>query len=231
MNGNVGAALAIAVAVGVPILIIASIVLALRRGDNSRTFNFDLQALYLYIVALVSLVILLFSIFSLTDATLSLAFQTYLPAPDPQPIPPPTDGTPPRPSRDFSEDQARFARQRLAQSLAGFLVTLPVWWFHWQSARKRSFTRQAFLGHRLYLYAIMVIALIASVVSGGQALSRLFEWILGAVDWSGFNGARNFWKSTLETAINSLVALGLWTYHRRALGQVPDEAVMVDAGE
>ncbi len=223
--GSIAAAIAIAVAIGVPVILLGGVFLAVRRSEPVQSFAVDLQAVYLYIVSLVSVVILLFAVFSLADAALSLAFRTYLPDIPPQaPLEKSADPTAP-PPRDFVADQTRFARQQLASTLAAVLVTLPVWWFHWRAARRRSFAQRAFLGHRLYLYAVMVIALIAAVVSGAQAASRLLEWLLGAVDWSQANAAANFWKGALASGIDSLVALGLWTYHRRELASVPGEVL------
>jgi hypothetical protein len=215
-------ALAITVAVAVPLVLIGSVFLAVRRSDQ-HVFSVDLQAMYLYIVALVSLMIAMFTVFSLVETGLSLAFQTYMPPPPeanrPKPVPPDAEIEP----VDVGAEQNRYQRQALADRLAALLVTLPVWWYHWRTAARRAVEREAFLGYRIYVYAIMVVALIATVVSGGQALASLLQWLLGAINWNEYRAVENFWRSAMGAAANSLVALGLWMYHRRALALAPTE--------
>lgn len=235
---SVGLAIAIAIAVGVPAVLIGSVFMAVRRGGDSLHLSIDLQAIYLFVVALVSLLILLFGAFSLVDTGTSLVFQTYLP-PEVVPARPLPEGTtaPPTPTptpeeERFRQDQqrGRFVREQLAQEMAILVVTLPVWWFHWRAARQRAFQRGAFLGLRLYLYLVMVVALVASVINGAQALGQLFQWLLGTVDWSEAQAAQQFGKGVMTAAVNSLVALGVWTYHRRQLGRVPEDVTPVATG-
>ena len=231
---NIGFAVAIAIAIGVPTLLIASVFIAMRRSGDSPHINLDLQAVYLFAVALVSLLIALFGAFGLVDTAAGFAFQTYLP-PETVPAKPLPDGTPPPLTPEderFRQDQlrGRFIREQLAQQLAIVAVTLPVWWFHWRGARQRASQRRAFLGLRLYLYLLMIVALVAAVVTGAQALGQLFQWLLGTVDWSDPLAAREFGKGVTTAALNSLLALMVWMYHRRELNRVPEDVTPMAAG-
>lgn len=208
--------------------------MAMRRGGDGPHFNLDLQAVYLFAVALVSLLIALFSAFGLVDTAASFAFQTYLPT-EAVPAKPPAEGTTPTPTPEeerFRQDQlrGRFIREQLAQQLALVVVTLPVWWFHWRGARQRAYQRQALLGLRLYLYLVMIVALVSAVVNGGQALGQLFQWLLGTVDWTDPRAAAEFGKAVTGAAINSLLALAVWTYHRRQLSGIPEDMTPVATG-
>lgn len=232
---NIGFAVAIAIAIGVPTLLVASVFVAVRRSGDSPRFNLDLQAVYLFVVALVSLLIALFGAFGLVDTAAGFAFQTYLP-PEVVSARPLPEGTaaPTTPEEErFRQDQlrGRFVREQLAEQLAIVVVTLPVWWFHWRGARQRSYQRRAFLGLRLYLYLVMVVTLVTAVVSGAQALGQLFQWLLGTVEWADSRAGQEFGKGVTTAAVNSLIALGVWMYHRRELSRVPEDVTPVAAGK
>ena len=192
-------------AVGVtPVLVVLALLVgaialsiwAARRGNVA----FDMRQTYFYLVALLTLLIAFFASFVLPGRVFMVAFSDPSAPPD------------------------LYMRQQIAESLGMILVALPVWWWHWRDARRRALVTNRLLALRIYLYAVIVIALVTAVIVGGIAVSEIIKALFGLVDFSSADSARMFWQNELTEVVNLLTALLVWLYHWRTVERVPADA-------
>jgi hypothetical protein len=140
------------------------------------------------------------------------------PRPVGTPVPPPTLSPEQRAAEEQTERarledyELRSAKEGVVSSLAMVLVALPIWVFHWR--RWRALTRaQSPLLFRLYVYALMLIAMITAVVRGGGAVSALLKLPIGAADFSSRYASLTFVQELASGLVGALVALLAWWYH------------------
>lgn len=178
---------------GVVIGGVALIVWTMRRGN----VVVDIRQIYFYLVAFATLLMGFFGALQLVGQMFTLLL-------------PYSDG-----------ESNIFTRQQIVGTLSVLLIALPVWWFHWQPARRRALATQRLLALRIYLYAVTIIALVTAVIVGGIAVSEIVKTLFGLVDFSSADSVRMFWKDELTAVVNLLTALLVWFYHWRSVEHVP----------
>jgi len=184
------------VTIGLPLLVIAGIVAALRKGVSWKAIN--LKQIYFSIISFVSLLVVFFSLLSLTESVLTLALRTH-------------------------RYEWEKPKEDIARMTSLVIVSFPVWLFHWSRTRRIAYAEKAFLLYRIYLYVVMVIALIATLACGGLLVHQFIKLAMGIVEWAKAAEVRAFWKDVISAAINALLSFGLWFYHWRLVERVPRE--------
>ncbi len=117
---------------------------------------------------------------------------------------------PPQPS----DNESQGAKEGVASSMALLLIAFPIWWFHWQRWRTLAQKELRFF-FRLYLYALMVITVLIGLVSGGTAMSKIFQLILGNIPLGTPYGQLTFTKDIVGAIFGVALALVAWWYHAR----------------
>lgn len=217
--GSVATIVVLLVIIGIPLVLIAAMVMLLRRGGTGR-LEFDFGTIYYHLVAFITLLIAGGALFSAVYSILNLALGTWMPDPALQPVLPPgvEKPVPIVPPQDI------WVKEQIASSAALFLVATPVWLYHWVRARKNVGASKGLFIHKLYLYLVVVVALIAFLVSGGALLSKLIGLLLGIVDWSSEYSRNSFYRDTISALFQMFVAGTVWLYHWRAVNTLPTEA-------
>lgn len=202
-------------------------------------FSLDLRRLYYGAVAFLVFLIAFFSIQVLTNNLVRLPLiasvpfeERHPPVPTPLPPPPitavPVAGTPvPAPTATLTPEQQTFVqepeplredwelrgiKESIASGLAIVLVALPVWWWHWR--RWRALTRiEATQWFRLYVYALMLMALVVAILHSASALGKVLAWLLGITDFTTRYAQIAFTQELASSVVNALIALFAWWYH------------------
>ena len=140
------------------------------------------------------------------------------PTPVPQPtLSPEQRETIQQKERARTEDfELRSAKEGVASSLAIVLVALPIWWFHWRRWRALTQTDSAQL-FRVYVYALMLITLITTVVRGAGVVGAIVKFLLGVVDFSSGYATFAFARELTGGITGALIALLAWWYHWSAV--------------
>ncbi|MCX7840282.1 MAG: DUF5671 domain-containing protein [Anaerolineae bacterium] len=204
-------------------------------------FSFDLKRLYYGAVAFLVFLVAFFAAQMLASSLVRLPILASVPfeerhPPVPTPLPPPpatavpmagTPAPPPAAVATVTPEQPvpvqekeltredwelRWAKESVASTLAIVLVALPVWWWHWRRWRAltRSESAQFF---RLYVYAMMLIALVVAIGHSASALGKVFTWLLGITDFTTRHTQLVFTQELVSSIVNALIALLAWWYH------------------
>lgn len=168
--------------------------------------NLDVRRLYLYIVAFVALLVSFVAALALTGDLLTLALRTYQPEMS-MPVPP--EIVPYQPPADA------WVKGRIADFLGPLLVALPIWLLHWRRALQLTGASRAYTIHRVYLYAIALIAVVTAIGFGGLLVAQGFRGLLGLIDLSNDLAQRNLYHDLALGLLNGLICLGLWWGHWR----------------
>lgn len=203
--------------IGLPLVSIAAVVMLLRKSGQAR-FDLDFASIYYHVVALITLLIAGAALFALVNSILNLSLGTWRPDLEIKPAGPPGYEVPVMP-----EPQDRWVKQQIASTGAMFILVTPVWLYHWAKARKQALKTRGFFIHKMYLYLVVVIALIAFLTAGGVLLSKLIEFPLGNIDLSVERSRNEFYRDSISSLFNMLVAGAVWLYHWRAIGKLPSE--------
>lgn len=201
-------------------------------------FLLDLRRLYYGAVAFLVFLIAFFSMQVLTNNLVRLPLivsvpfeERHPPVPTPLPPPPvtavPVAGTPvPAPTATLTPErqtlqepepvredwELRGIKESIASGLAIVLVALPVWWWHWR--RWRALTRiEATQWFRLYVYALMLTALVVAILHSASALGKVLAWLLGIADFTTRYTQIAFTQELASSVVNALIALLAWWYH------------------
>lgn len=204
-------------------------------------FDLDLKRLYYGATAFLVFLVAFLSLQTLTDNVLRLivvsnvSFEERRPGPVPI-LPPPPTAAPvagthqptPVPEATLTPEQRalleekervqledwelRTAKEGVASSLAIVLVALPVWFWHWRRWRALTQTESVQF-FRLYVYALMLVALVTTVFRGASAVSKIVTWFLGAADLSTRFATLTFAQEFIGSVIGALIALLAWWYH------------------
>lgn len=213
----------IPIGVGVAVLLIvgAAALVIVQRGQPAVTI--DLRELYFLIVSLFTLLMAFFSLTGIMGSILDLALRTYEPIPTPlsPPIGPREEMPPVAELQPY--DPTLWIREQIAQAGAATLIAIPVWAFHWQRARRLAEEKGPSLLHRLYLYGIMILALLFVIGSATGLLTQILRAVVGAIDWGDVYQQRFFWKNVLSTLISALLAGTIWAYHFLLVNRLPTE--------
>lgn len=204
-------------------------------------FNLDLKRLYYGATAFLVFLVAFFSAQVLSDSVLRLMVVSSVPLAERQPpiltplAPPPTAAPvagvsqpTPVPEATLTPEQRaqvqelerarledwelRSAKESVASSLAIVLVALPVWFWHWRRWRALTQIESAQL-FRLYVYALMLIALVTAVSRGASAIGKVLTWLLGIADFSTRFAALTFAQELIGGIVGALIALLAWWYH------------------
>lgn len=203
-------------------------------------FSFDLKRLYYGAVAFLVFLVAFFAAQMLASSLVRLPILASVPfeerhPPVPTPLPPPPvtavpmAGTPVPPSavatvtpepqvlvqeKELTREdwELHWAKERVASTLAIVLVALPVWWWHWR--RWRALTRiESAQFFRLYVYAMMLIALVVAIGHSASALGKVFTWLLGITDFTTRYTQLVFTQELVSSVVNALIAMLTWWYH------------------
>lgn len=205
-------------------------------------FDLDLKRLYYGATAFLVFLVAFLSAQTLTDSVLRLSVVSNVsfeerrpPMPIPTLPPPPTaapvaDTHQPTPvpeatltpeqreamqqmAQVLAEDwELRSAKGSVASSLAIVLVALPVWFWYWRRWRVLTQTQSAQL-FRMYVYALMLVALVTAVFRGASAIGKVLMWLLGIADLSTRFAALTFAQELVGSILGGLIALLAWWYH------------------
>lgn len=204
-------------------------------------FSLDLRRLYYGAVAFLVFLIAFFSMQILTNNLVRLPLiasvpfeERHPPIPTPLPAPPitavPMAATPvatptaratltpepqtivPEPEHWREDWELRSTKESIASGLAIVLVALPVWWWHWR--RWRALTRiEATQLFRLYVYALMLMALVVAILHSASALGKVLAWLLGIADLTTRYTHIAFTQALGSSVVNALIAVLAWWYH------------------
>ncbi len=201
-------------------------------------FDLDLKRLYYGATAFLVFLFAFFAVQLLADSVLRLMVvssvpweerQPPIPTPlptltpvvvthQPTPVPEPTL-TPEQRAQIEEMERARVEdwelrgnKESVASSLAIVLVALPVWFWHWRRWRTLTQTQSAQL-FRLYVYALMLIALVTAVIRGASAIGKVLTWLLGVADLSTRYATLTFTREFIGSILGALIALLAWWYH------------------
>jgi len=208
-------------------------------------FDLDLKRLYYGATAFLVFLVAFLTAQTLVDGVLRLMVVSNVPlekrrpppVPVPTPPPPPTAApvagtnqptpvpeatlTPEQRAQIEERDRARLedwelrsAKESVASSLAIVLVALPVWFWHWRRWRTLTQTQSAQL-FRLYVYALMLVALVTVVFRGASAIGKVLMWLLGIADLSTRFATLTFTQEFIGSVVGALIALLAWWYHWR----------------
>lgn len=210
-------------------------------------FDLDLKRLYYGATAFLVFLVAFLSLQTLTDSVLRLIVVSNVsfeerrpPMPVPTRLPPPTavpvagtnqptpvpEATLTPEQRALMEEKARVlaedwelrsAKQSVASSLAIVLVALPVWFWHWRRWRALTQTESVQF-FRLYVYALMLVALVTAVFRGASAISKIVTGILGVADLSTRFATLTFAQEFIGSVVGALIALLAWWYHWTNVG-------------
>jgi len=174
--------------------------LAVERGElrqePAEVEAIWLPRLYLYLAALAGALLLLFGAASL----LRLALQAVV-------------------GGDIVVSEPGWWHERLASGIAVVAVGLATWGAHWGYATRRlaghnwwaeSEHRSAL--RRLYLYTLLAIAVLATLIGLFQGLEALLRWALGADQGSQ---AEPLARRVLDPLLGALPFALFWIYQRR----------------
>jgi hypothetical protein len=106
----------------------------------------------------------------------------------------------------------RLDANSLSGALGFLVISAPIWWLHWRRLLKFSgrFSGGILNGHRFYLFTAVCLTVLAMLISGGGAVTRMFQLLFGA----GGEPARQW-----AALAGNLLALGLssaiWLAHWR----------------
>ena len=117
--------------------------------------------------------------------------------------------------------ELRGARGQLATSLAAVIVALPIWAFHWRRFRRLAADGSAYLLHRVYGYAVMVVTLVTMIVSGADVLRQPLLAMLGALDLSTRYAQLSLTRGVLGSVLGLAWATLVWWYHWRVVETAP----------
>lgn len=204
-------------------------------------FSLDLKRLYYGAVAFLIFLIAFFATQVLATSLLRLPVISSVPLeerqpPIPTPLAPPTTAVPvavdqhlptPVPTATLTPEQQALvqetervqedwalhsAKESVASSLAIVLVTLPVWFWHWR--RWRALTRTELAQFfRLYVYALMLVALVTAIVHAASALGKVLTWLLGIADLATRFATLTFAQELVGNLLGALIAGLAWWYH------------------
>lgn len=119
-------------------------------------------------------------------------------------------------------------RQTLADGLGFLVVSLPLWWLHWNALRRqfRQAAGSVVAWHRFYLFTVVCLNVVIILVAGSLGITGLIRQILGVGPQSAGDLARN------GVFLTSLVlSLALWWHHWSQFRGGPGELQPPDVGQ
>jgi hypothetical protein len=108
-------------------------------------------------------------------------------------------------------------RDALAGHLGPFVVATPVWLWFYRRAVLQSLARKAWTIHRLYLYAVAVVFLVAAVGFLAAMAAQGLRVLLGLVDLSNQLAVRDLLQGVARGLLDGGICAGLWWTHYRSI--------------
>jgi hypothetical protein len=100
----------------------------------------------------------------------------------------------------------------LSGALGFLVISAPIWRLHWRRLLKFSerFSDNVLNSHRFYLFTVVCLTVIAMLISGGGAFTRMFQLLFGA----GGDPARQ-WSALAANLLALGLSSGIWMAHWR----------------
>lgn len=183
------------------LLAIAGGAIMLVRLSSGPRGALDYKGGYLHFISFVTLLIFFFSLLNLVGNLLDWVL----------------------PVGSVTGWSREWMREATVQSAALAVVAFPVWLFCWRRARHMALQEGNLLLHRVYLYAVMIIAFVAGMVMGAKLISQPLRLLLGIARWTIPSGRRSLLHEAITGGVNALLAFGVWFYHWRLAEGLPSE--------
>lgn len=161
----------------------------------------DFKRAYLHFISFITLLIFLFSLLNLVGNLLDWRL----------------------PTGAAIGESGQWVREVTVQSAALAVITCPVWLFYWRRTRRMALQEGSLLFHRVYLYAVMIIAFVAGMAMGAKLVSQPLRLLLGMARWTVLSDRRSLLHEVITGGVNALIAFGVWFYHRRLAEGLPGE--------
>lgn len=199
--------------VGIVALVVPLLAVILALGwlvlhYSASLARLDLKRLYLYLVSFLGLVLAAGALLRLTQDTVTILLGAN----------PAAGLSPPglQPGR-LDQPWGLPVRDSIAGNLGLFVVAAPVWLRYYQRAVRQSLARQAWTIHRVYLYTVAVLFLVAAIGFAAAMAAQGLRVLLGLVDLSNQLAVRELWQGVARGLLDGGICVTLWWAHYRAI--------------